>query len=243
MMNIRNYKTGLVAVATFCFVCMSCVTNVLTGQTVKEKRNTESFEGVALAFSGDVYISQGNTNSVEIEADKNILEIIESKVRDNTLVLKTRNGHWRNLGHVKVYITMPSIRNLSVSGSGDMRCETPVRTNALKVDISGSGSIHVQELNSPDVSAVITGSGDIFLAGSGSGNSHLKTVITGSGDFKAEDLPVEYVKVTITGSGSARVHALKELETNITGSGSVLYKGNPLVNANATGSGKTRSVN
>jgi hypothetical protein len=243
MKHVFNNKIGLIALAFGCVLMFSCVTNVLTGQTIKESRDFPAFEGVSLCFSGDVFITQGNRQKVTIEANKGTMEVIDIEVKDNTLVLKTKNGHWHDLGEIKVYITMPTVNSLSVSGSGDMICETALRSAEIKLNISGSGSIRMQQLESPNISSVITGSGDIKLAGNNNDHGMLKTTITGSGSFKAEELPVDNADITITGSGSASINVVKELETNITGSGSVLYKGNPVVNANATGSGKTRSIN
>ena len=236
-------KAGLTILALGCLVLFSCTSNAITGQTGKETRNVSAFSGVALAFSGDVYITQGAVQKVEIEADKNTLEIIETEVENNVLVLKTKNGHWRDLGQIKAYITMPDISELSVSGSGDMICETIVKTDEIDIKVSGSGSVRMRKLESREVNATITGSGDITLSGSSTDQGELDAVITGSGNFNAEELPFAEVDVQITGSGSARVNALKELDTMITGSGSVLYKGNPKISANATGSGRTKSLN
>jgi hypothetical protein len=242
MKNAIIHKASLIALAFGCFVLFSCTTSVLTGQTVKESRDLPAFDAVSLAFSGDVYITQESPQKVVIEADKGSLEVIETKIEGNTLVLKTKNGHWRDLGEINAYITMPDISHLSISGSGSMICESPIRTSEIKLEVSGSGSVKMSKLESLNVSAVITGSGDISLAGTSNGQSELEAIITGSGNFTAELLQVANGNVNITGSGSARVNVLKELETNITGSGSVLYKGNPIINANATGSGKTRSM-
>lgn len=242
MKNTSIHKKSLIALAFGGLVMFSCQSHVLTGQTVKETRDVSTFEGVGLAFSGDIYITQGSPQKVVIEADKNVMEIIETRVEGGKLILKTQNGSWRNLGDIKVYITMPKINYLSISGSGDMICETGINTQEIEVEVSGSGSVRVNKLASDEVEAVITGSGDITLAGSDHAARELDVKITGSGSFKGADLAAGEAIVTITGSGSATVHAVNELETNITGSGSVLYRGKPLVNASATGSGKTRSV-
>lgn len=235
-------KTGMIAMALGCIVLFSCVTNVLTGQIVKESRTLTTFDGVSLAFSGDVYITQGSQQKVEIEADKSTLDIIESEVNGNTLVLKTKNGHWQDQGKINVYITMPAVRHLSVSGSGDMVCETAIHSDEIKIEVSGSGSLIMRQLESPNVTSVITGSGNIKLAGNNNDQGMLKANITGSGSFKAEAFQVGNADITITGSGSAMINVVKELETNITGSGSVLYKGTPTVNAHSTGSGRTKSI-
>jgi len=242
MKNNSIQKIGLFSFIAGSFIFLSCF--ALSGQNTKETRNVSGFTGVALSFSGDIFITQGSQFKVEVEADKKDMEIILSEIEGDKLVLKTKNGVWRNLGEVNVYITMPEIDELSIAGSGDIVCESAVKSDEIELSVSGSGSVRMANLSAREVTAEVTGSGDIIVHGStGAANSELDATITGSGNIKAEDLPVNEASVQITGSGSASVNVLKELETNITGSGSVNYKGNPLVNATATGSGKTRSMN
>ena len=234
------WMTGVFAVFYLLLSCTSPVS--LTGQTITETRDLPSFNSVALSFSADVYISQGNRQSVEIEADEGAMDIIVTDVRGETLVLKTRDGFWRRTGKVKVTITVPEIRQLQVSGSGDILAQTAIRTEELDLTVSGSGSIDIDDLQCPSIRSTITGSGDIRLTGRQAAND-MKTVITGSGSCNAENLEVAMADVHITGSGSVRIHVSEELSTRITGSGSVLYRGQPLVDASSTGSGRTRSIN
>jgi hypothetical protein len=243
MKKYLNQKIRLYAFIAGSLLVISCVTSTLGGQTVKESRNVSGFTGVSLAFSGDIYVTQGSQFKVEIEADKSDLDIIVSEVDGDVLVLRTKNGHWRNLGDVKAYVTMPEINDLRVTGSGNLVCESAVKTDEIGMFVSGSGNLRLADLTAREIDAQLTGSGDIIVNGSSSENSDLDATITGSGNIKAEGFAVNEATVKITGSGSAAVNVLKELETTITGSGSVNYKGNPLVNANATGSGRTRSIN
>jgi Putative auto-transporter adhesin, head GIN domain len=228
----------------FLFIAMlsfSSATCVLSGETVKEIRNVSQFSGVSLAISADVYLTQGSAQKVEIEGDKTSLEEVETVVNNGTLKIQIKDMFHGNIGKVSIYITVPAINALTVSGSGDIEAKSDINTDELDLNISGSGSIRFSDLSAREVSATITGSGGIELS-AGQAQSELEVVITGSGSFSAEGFSVPEADVTITGSGSAKVWAVKELETNITGSGNVAYKGDPLVNANSTGSGKTRSI-
>jgi len=192
-------------------------------------------------MSADVYLSQGDQQSVEVEADKAAMEFIETEINGNTLVVRNREGHWRNLGRIKIYITMPDITEIELSGSGSVMSQTPIRAAALKIGLSGSGNVKITSLQSSSLFANITGSGDIYLSGEND-QANMDATITGSGSIKAEELRVANATVHITGSGSARVNVMKELETNITGSGSVQYRGNPMINAHSTGSGRTSAL-
>jgi hypothetical protein len=243
MKRLMVNKMELTIAVVSCFLLFSCVSNVITGQTVKETREVSAFSGISLAFSGDVFVTQGAIQKVVIEAEKSTLEIIKTEINGNRLVLNTKDGHWRNLGEIKVYITVPEISSLTVSGSGDLICEGSINSRELELRVSGSGTIKMNRLEAQEVDAEITGSGDIFISGTGTNVHEMDAHITGSGNLETESLPVSEAVIHITGSGSALVNVIKELETNITGSGSVMYKGNPMVNANTTGSGKTKSMN
>lgn len=242
MKESMKKKTGLLALSITAYFLVSCTSNVITGQMVKESRDLPSFEGVSLAFSGNVYITQGSPQSVEIEADKNTLEIIETGIENNVLVLKYKNGQWRDLGKITVHITMSGISTLTIAGSGDIICMSPVKVQDLELSVSGSGSLKMDHLTFHEIDADVSGSGSISLSGNGD-PGELDARITGSGSLNAGELSVSEAVVNITGSGSATVFVVKELETNITGSGSVYYKGNPIINANAVGSGRTKPVN
>jgi hypothetical protein len=243
MKNTLIQKASILALTLGSFALVTCTTGLLSGQTVKESRNVSAFTGINLSISANVILRQGNETSMEIEADKNVMSIIETEVNGRTLQIKNRDGHFRNLGEVRIYITTPAIEMLSVTGSGDIICETSLSTGDLSINVSGSGEVRLADLKAAAISLVITGSGDIFLTGKGTDNCKLHAVITGSGSIEAEGMEVATSDINITGSGSAKVNVSGDLETNITGSGSVYYKGNPMVNANAVGSGRTRSMN
>jgi hypothetical protein len=236
-MNKRSFLVLFIG----CSVWLSCATDILTGQTVKETRNVTAFNALKLTMSADVYLSQGNPQSVQVEADKASQEYIETEVRGNALVVKNKEGHWHNLGHIKIYITMPEITAIDLSGSGNVESQTPIKSADLEIMLSGSGNVKLSSLQAPVLKANITGSGDIYFSGEND-QAEMDATITGSGSIKADEMKVANATVHITGSGSARVYVLKELETDITGSGSVLYRGNPVINAHSTGSGRTSSL-
>jgi hypothetical protein len=183
---------------------VSCTTPVMSGETVKETRDVSPFSSINLAISADVYLTQGAVQKVEIEGDKGSLQEIETSVSDETLKIKTKDYFHGNFGKISIYITVPEIHTLSVSGSGDITAQSSVKTNELDLNVSGSGSIHFKELSARELSATITGSGDIDLA-SGQAETETDVVITGSGSFSGEGFVAQEVVVTITGSGSAKV--------------------------------------
>jgi hypothetical protein len=208
---------------------------------VKDTREVTNFKRIVLAVPANIYLTQGDHYDFKIEGNSEEINKIITEVLGNKLIIKTKN-RTRIRGSIDIYITTPAIEGLSITGSGDIISESLVKSDELDLEISGSGSIKINNLTATELNATITGSGSIKLSGKDV-TEELDLTITGSGNFISSELKTNEAEVTITGSGSAKVHVLRELETNITGSGDVYYKGNPVINANSTGSGKTREMN
>jgi hypothetical protein len=188
-----------------------------------------------------VILTQGQTQKVEIEAEKEVLGDIITEVRGGDLVIRTADHIWKNIGQVRVYITMPVISALKVSGSGKIVASNSLGTKDLRLEVSGSGSVDIARLKAQQIETKISGSGSIKISGENA--SSMNAAISGSGKLEATGLAVGSISVNISGSGNAHVYATETLDTRVSGSGSVIYKGHPRVNANATGSGKTVSAN
>jgi hypothetical protein len=201
----------------------------------KEERDVSSFTGVSLGIHGDLYLTQGSPQKVVVQAEKDLDEL-ETEVRDGVLRIKTDNWNSKIKG-VKIWITMPEVESLNVSGSGDLLAETPIDAEELDLKVSGSGKIKIPELKAEEIGAAISGSGDMVLAGAA---EEMEIRISGSGDVHAEGLKVSECGIKISGSGSCKIDATGELNVSVSGSGNVTYYSDPQIDARVSGSGKVR---
>jgi len=201
----------------------------------KEERDVSSFTGVSLGISGDLYITQGSPQKVVVQAENNMDEI-ETVVKDGVLRIKTDNWNSKIKG-AKIWVTMPEVESLNISGSGDIVAETPINADELELKVSGSGTIDISELKGDEIGAAISGSGDIKLAGSA---DEMELRISGSGSVYADGLKVSECGIKISGSGSCKIDVTGELDVSISGSGRVTYYGNPQIDARVSGSGRVR---
>lgn len=220
------------------FISMFVLATQLT-YAYEENREIKNFNDIAFSISGDLILTQGSGYSVKLEGDKKDIEKIITKLEGNTLIIKL-NSNWKNIGDVKVYVTLPELNKISLAGSGNVIAKKAFKVNSLDIDIAGSGDIIFENLTAGKTEVSVAGSGDIKLVGS-SGDK-LEVSIAGSGDVDAANYIANKVEVDISGSGTAKVHAKDKLETAIVGSGSVYYNGNPLVEANSIGSGRTKPL-
>ncbi len=208
------------------------------GPKVTKTLDLDNFTGFEMAVSGNVYIRQGSTQSVKIEAQQNIIDNLVTDVSDKNWKIKF-DQNVRNYEGIKIWITIPTLTKAYVSGSGDIIGETKFTgLGNLMTGISGSGDIKL-DVEAKDIEGKISGSGGVKLNGSANA---LNISISGSGDFFADGLKTQTSTIKVSGSGNCTVDASDALTVHVSGSGDVKYKGRPKVSAKVSGSGDVESM-
>ena len=209
-----------------------------------EERDVPSFSEIALRISAKVYVEQGKKQSIEIVAKSSTLEEIITEVKGRTLNIKfpNKNYFWKKFepGKIEIYITVPEIDGLSVSGSGDIIAED-IKTRILDLAVSGSGDILIEDLDAKRVSSSISGSGDIIIKDGGVADD-FSVSISGSGDVKAIGFEANDVVIRVSGSGNCSVTSNGSIKARVAGSGNVNYKGNPSIDSSVAGSGRVKKL-
>jgi len=202
----------------------------------EEVRKLETFSGIGISISADVYYTPGNNHEIRIEGDARDVDDLITEVRDGFLQVKYPASWNIRRSKLTLYISSKELEAVKISGSARFEAGAPVNSDEMDMAMSGSGSILFEKLLSDEVSVKISGSGDIQLL-NGSADE-LDARISGSGKLNAETFEVNEFSAGISGSGSARITVKEELESRISGSGKVYYHGTPRVNSTSSGSGK-----
>ena len=216
---------------------------VVASASVFAKNNTEDrhltgFNAVNVAGSFDVYITQGSSESVKVDAPADIIGRIVTEVEGGTLKIYTKrddNNSWSwHDKKVVIYVALKDVNAITLAGSGDIFFKEGLKATSLKLKLSGSGDI-TGKLNVKNLDSSIAGSGDITISGS----ADTSTVsVVGSGDFTAQGMTTGSTRVSVAGSGDARVNVSDKLDASVVGSGDVHYTGSPKsINTSKAGSG------
>lgn len=203
---------------------------------IRETRPVSNFDEVALQGTGEIRLTQSDTESLVIETEESVLSHIKSEVFSGRLELGPKS--WLDtifmLG-VKIifHLSVKNLRALSISGSGDLNAGA-LHSDRLRLSISGSGDIDIQQLDTSDLELTISGAGKACLAGVA---HHLDLRVSGSGNLQAGSLDTVEVSVHISGSGETVLKVQQRLDVHISGSGEVKYSGSPVVNQRISGVG------
>jgi hypothetical protein len=215
--------------------CSSIIGERGSGDFTTEERDVAGFTAIVLEGEGSVTVEMGDTETLTIEAEDNLLPLLTSEVSDGRLIL----GTTREVAPTRVIrytVTAETLDSIEISGSGTVTIDG-LSTSSLDTDISGSGAMNLTALELDAFTASISGSGKIEAAGS---TGQLDIEISGSGAFEGEGLEATTGEVSIPGSGAAVVNVTDDLTADVSGSGSISYLGNPVVESNVSGSGSIR---
>jgi hypothetical protein len=174
-----------------------------SGSTKTEQRSVGRFHGVRLEGIGKVLITQGDEESVTIEADDNVVDGVTTEVFAGILVIGMED---RNFGDVKVvaHVTVKEIEEVSLSGAGSIESVNQLQCGTLECSLTGVGEIELK------------GSCD-----------RQKISLSGVGKIQNGEMRSEESRARVTGVGSCEVNATQSLDASVSGLGRIVYFGNP----------------
>ena len=213
-----------------------------TGREVRplQEPSKGPINAIELVGPIDLTLVQGLTNGLALSGKADDRARIRLEVNDHELrIIYAQTSGWLQWGRdpaPTAVLAVPELRQLVIKGSGDARIvRFDQKDTELRLQIDGSGDIHVEHLKAKSLQAGINGSGDISVSGE---VAQQGVTINGSGDYSAEKLMSRAAQVSIRGSGDARVNVSDTLAVDIAGSGDVSYTGSPTLAKTIRGSGE-----
>lgn len=210
-----------------------------SGNIQIETRAQGAFDVVEIEYPGaEVIIQQGEKESVEIEADDNLLPQLSTETLSGTLTIKSLAADWKESVNpsqpVKIVITARDVNEIVLSapvGDVDM---TDWHADTLKFVLSGGAQVKLNDIEVDRLDIDLSGAGDIYAGGAA---SDVNLILSGLGNFNAADLKSARATIDLSGMGSAVVQVEEDLDATLTGAGSIKYYGTPHVEQNVTGAG------
>jgi len=210
-----------------------------SGEVITESRDVSGFDSVSLTGIGRVIITQGDDESLTIEADDNLMKYITSEVRDGTLELGyTDNVRFDPIPSIVFRVNVNDLNALDSVGAGSFEMDK-LNTEQLEISATGTGDITIDELTATDLVVAADGIGSIKLTGTVE-TQEIKLI--GTGDYETPDLESHTATVHNTGTGSVVIWVLDSLDVVMTGVGEVSYFGDPNVTQSITGTGSLTSL-
>lgn len=206
------------------FLNSSCTKDRVTanGNIITETRMPGEFTTIQSSGSSLVTISYGDEFKIELKGSSNLMPYYKTEVSAGALRVGYRNTNISK-DDIKVHITLPLLKHLSLSGSGNAEIKNSFPPQEeLNFNISGSANIKASSAFNVN---------HVLVSISGSGNADISKIISQIADIK------------ISGSGDVKLNVINNLKARISGSGNIYYIGNPQTDIKISGSGKIIALN
>ena len=177
------------------------------------------FNHISLASTIDATLIQGDSFSIVVKGNDNILPLLETYLtHEDVLMIHFRNNTSLRNVKTEVIITAPQLKGIQIGGTGNLIIPKPFHFNDLHLNMAGTG--------------------DATLNGSAK-NMIVKQSSTGT--IKAFNCPTDNLEIDHFGTSDAEVTVLKEMQIILGGTGDIIFKGNPLLKSSQiSGTGKLK---
>ena len=139
-----------------------------SGRIVTETRQVSGFDEVELSYPAEVLIQQGNTESLEVEADDNLLPNLKTQVRNGKLEIFYRREDGKHVNPTKtpkITIVVKDLSDVDFNSAGELTIEK-LKTDNLGVSLSGAGNLNLEDIQVKGLGVNLSGAGSVTASGS-----------------------------------------------------------------------------
>ncbi|KJD35397.1 lipoprotein [Tamlana sedimentorum] len=205
-----------------------------SGDVVEHEFVVEDFTKIWVNRDVELILTEGATQSVQVETGKNLLNDVTAVVVDGELVLTDNNScnYVRDYGVTKFYVTAPNITEIRSSTQYEIRSNGVLTYPSLSIysedfnepDTFLSGEFYL-EVDNNSLRLVFNGLSNCFV--SGKTNSMNLTFAAGTSRFEGRDLAAQNVVIWNRSSNDMVLNPIQSLRGKISGTGDVILVNTP----------------
>ena len=193
------------------------------GNVVTDERHvSQDFDHVKGAAGIDVYLTEGTENKIVVEADENLLDIIETEIHNGKLTIKATENIGKSKAK-KVHVTFTNLSAISASSGADVIGNSVVKSETITLDASSGADLEV-EVFSKEVYAETSSGADIKVTGKA---TRLIAEASSGSDLNAKNLLVLNCRADASSGADITVNVKDKLTVEASSGGDVRYYGNP----------------
>ncbi len=203
---------------------------VMNDANAERRTLSASFNAIKVSDGIDVYLTQGNEESVAISAsDIKYKERFKTEVENGTLKIyyDSKGISWvgGEKRKLKAYVSFKTLEKLEASSGADIILKSILTINKLDCSFT-SGAHFGGEVNITQLTVSQNSGAAVDISGKA---SELKVNVSSGAIFKGYDLTVDFCEARVSSGGGVRTNVNKELNAKATSGGGIHYKGNAVI--------------
>lgn len=205
----------------------------------KSRKISNDFVRINASRGLDVYITKSKRISLEVEADENLHELIETEVRNGTLYI-TASKNIYSASAKKIHLSVNHVNGINVNSGAEVYSENTFSTDKLVINAS-SGAHAKMDLKVDELTCESSSGSEIRITGE---TNYLKASSSSGSDIDAYELIAKSCKAQASSGSDIHVNVTESFDGNASSGADIQYKGNPEeVKKSDNSGGNVRAVN
>jgi Putative auto-transporter adhesin, head GIN domain len=206
-----------------------------TGNIISKEFTMPNFDKIKVFRGISLVISQGNVQKIEVKTGENLIDDIEIKVEDGTLILKDNTTcNWvRDYGQTTVYVTTPTLTEVicktekSISSNGVLTF--PI-LRLVSVDLTEGGAVGDFDFQIDNNQLFIGSNNASNFYISGKTNDFEAGFYEGNGRIESANLIAKNINVFHRGSNDMVLNPQIKMTGKIVSTGNIYCKNPNVIN-------------
>lgn len=237
-------SSALLVLSLTLMACSIPVINIVrgSGTLATESREVGDFNAIQLDGAGRLVIIQGESTSLTVEAEDNLISSLQSTVDGDTLKLGYQDNCWQKTllptEAILYTLTVTDLNAITFNGAGDLEMES-LHTDSLAITINGAAQVSLKNLTADSLKVRINGTGTVNIGGEVVSQD---IGIDGAGTVQNGNLKTSQTTVVANGLGIATVWVTDTLNLTFNGGGTLNYYGEPAIIKNINGAANINAL-
>lgn len=193
------------------------------GNVVMETRTiNESFSKIKASEGLSVYLTQGGNESITVEADENLQELILTEVRDGVLKIHCK----KQIGKAsskKINVNFKDISAITSTSGSNLYSTNTISTETLALKSSSGSNMKVQ-VKTNNLTCDSSSGSNLKVSGE---TISLTAEASSGSNVKAGNLKAESSEVSASSGANLTINTSKALIAKASSGANVKYHGNP----------------
>ena len=209
------------------FICLLAGLNGMAningdGKVIKEERSLTGFKAISVHNSIHLFIKQGTTEKVTVEAEEDILHHLYTEVTAGVLKIGVK-GSVNNTGEMNVYVTLKEINSLETGSAAKAECDGKIETHELRIS-TGSASSVKMDLKCDKLEIRSGSASKIRISGTA---QFISTESSSASSVDLSELKAEKGEIEASSAASVKVQVTREVDAKASSGAGITITGNP----------------
>ena len=182
----------------------------------------DDFDAIEASRGLEVILEKSNTNDVMIEANENLLEIIDVYVSNNTLVITSKKNIF-SADAKKVYVKFDGIQRIEATSGSKVTNTAIIQERNMAITSSSGASVKLQ-ISSDNLSCDASSGAGVVLSGYA---NHLEANSSSGSNINTEEVDAAHIRANASSGSNITVHSKKSFRGDASSGSSIRYSGNP----------------